>query len=33
MPKLQLSKEELDNILVDYNSGMSMADVGKKYHQ
>lgn len=32
MPKLQLSKEELDNILVDYNSGMSMADVGKKYH-
>lgn len=32
MPKLILSDEELNNILTDYNSGMSMADVSKKYH-
>ena len=32
MPKLILSDEELNNILVDYNNGMSMNDIGKKYH-
>lgn len=32
MPKLRLADEELKNILNDYNAGISMADVGAKYH-
>jgi len=32
MPKLNLSEEELNNILTDYNNGISMADICKKYH-
>lgn len=32
MPKLKLSNEELNNILIDYNNGMSMSGITKKYH-
>jgi DNA-binding transcriptional regulator WhiA len=32
MPKLKLSNEELNNIIFDYSSGMSMDNVVKKYH-
>lgn len=32
MPKLKLSNEELNNILTDYNNGMSMSGITKKYH-
>lgn len=32
MPKLQLSNEELNNIITDYNSGISMDEITKKYH-
>ena len=32
MPKLELSSEELQKILNDYEDGMSLADVGQKYH-
>ena len=32
MPKLNLSIEELNNILNDYNNGMSMHDISEKYH-
>lgn len=32
MPKLKLSEKELMDILADYNSGMSMGDVARKYH-
>lgn len=32
MPKLILSDEELNSILVDYNNGISMNDIEKKYH-
>lgn len=32
MPKLNLSKEELNNILADYNSGISLAKICEKYH-
>ncbi len=32
MPKLKLSKEELNNIIKDYNSGITMEQITKKYH-
>lgn len=32
MPKLNLSKKELNNILTDYNSGISLNGICKKYH-
>ena len=32
MPKLKLSEKELADILADYNNGMSMGNVAKKYH-
>ena len=32
MPKLNLSNEELNNIIFDYTNGMSMTNIGKKYH-
>lgn len=32
MPKLNLSKEELNNILIDYNNGIPLSGICKKYH-
>jgi intein-encoded DNA endonuclease-like protein len=32
MPKLELSNEELNNIITDYNNGMSVNELIKKYH-
>ena len=32
MPKLQLSNEELSNIIKDYTNGISMDEITKKYH-
>ena len=32
MPKLELSNEELNNIIVDYTNGISMENIVKKYH-
>ena len=32
MPKLILSKEELNDIIKDYNNGMSITRIVKKYH-
>lgn len=32
MPKLKLSNEELNNIINDYNNGISMTEITKKYH-
>ena len=31
MPKLQLSNEEISNIISDYNNGMTITNVAKKY--
>ena len=32
MPKLELSNEELNNIITDYTNGISMENIVKKYH-
>lgn len=32
MPKLKLSNEELQAIITDYNNGISMDKITKKYH-